>query len=359
MPEDYYATLGVDRAATPEEIKQAYRRLAHRYHPDKAGGDEEKFKEINAAYEVLSDAKKRSQYDRFGHAAAAEGFSPFAEGININFEDLAGFGDASDLFSTFFGGQRSPRRRARRGQDIGIDITISFLESAQGTTRELTHRLPQVCSRCAGNTAEPGTPIKTCTQCGGSGVVTSARQTILGTFSQRTTCAACEGEGKKPTTPCRQCQGSGREVRHRSLTVDIPPGIADAQVIRLSGKGEAALRGGRLGDLYVTVHVTPHPVLRRQGDDIRSKVTVSFVDAALGTKTEIETIAGRQPLTIPPGTQPNTVITLPRLGFPRLQAAGRGNHLVTVAVTIPAKLTRQQRRLLQQFTKLPRRRFFG
>lgn len=357
MSEDYYATLGVNRTATPDEIKQAYRRLAHRYHPDKAGGDEEKFKQINAAYEVLSDAKKRSQYDRFGQAG--EGFGPAGGGVNINFEDFADFGDVSDLFSSFFGGRQAARPRAPRGQDIGVDVTISFLESAQGTTSELTHRLYQVCSRCRGNAAEPGTPIRTCTQCGGSGSITTARQTMLGTFSQSTTCSACQGEGKQPATPCRQCRGTGRELRRRTLTVDIPAGIADGQAIRLSGKGETALRGGRAGDLYVTVHVTPHPSLRREGDDVHSTVTISFANAALGTKTSVDTISGLQSLPIPPGTQPKAVIKLPDLGFPHLAAAGRGNHLVTVSVTIPKKLSREQRRLLEQYDKTSDRRFFG
>lgn len=359
MAEDYYATLGVDRTATPEQIKQAYRKLAHRYHPDKAGGNENKFKQINAAYEVLSDTKKRAQYDQFGQTAPGEGFSPFGGGVNINFEDFADFANVGDLFSSFFGGQRTGSTHARRGQDISVDVTISFLDSAQGTTQQLTHRLYQICERCHGNAAEPGTPIKTCSQCGGTGTVSSMRQTMLGTFRQTATCPSCQGEGKQAATPCRQCRGAGRELRRRALTVDIPAGIADGQAIRLSGKGEAAQRGGRPGDLYITVHVTSHPRLRRDGDDIRSTVSLSFTDAALGTTETVETTSGARSLTIPPGTQPNTEIKIPQFGFPHLNSSGRGDHLVTINITIPHKLSTQQRRLLEDFKKLRPRRFFS
>ncbi|MBI4021874.1 MAG: molecular chaperone DnaJ [Candidatus Andersenbacteria bacterium] len=356
MPEDYYTTLGVDRTATPEEIKQAYRKLAHRYHPDKAGGNEDKFKQINAAYEVLSDGEKRAQYDQFGHTAGGQDFGPFGAGVNINFEDFADFTNVGDLFSSFFGGKRPPR--AMRGQDISVDVTISFLDSAKGTAVQLSHRLYQTCARCHGNAAEPGTPIKTCSQCRGTGTVTATRQTMLGTFRQATTCQACQGEGKQAATPCRQCRGAGRELRRRTLTVDMPAGIADGQAIRLSAKGEAASRGGTPGDLYVTVHVTPHPHLSRAGDDIRSQASISFVEAALGTTATVETVSGPHQLAIPPGTQPNTVIKISHLGFPRLNTAGRGDHLVTINVTIPHKLSRHQRRLLEDFNHPRPRRFF-
>lgn len=361
MAEDLYSILGVSRGATKEEIKKAYRKLAHQYHPDKNGGDSEKFKEINGAYQILSDDNKRAQYDRFGAtfdgAGAGPGGGGFGDyGFNINMEDLGGIGD---IFEQFFGGRARSRPQARRGEDVAIDVTIDFFESARGVARDVTTRLYQNCSRCRGNRAEPGTRIAACKTCGGQGVVNTARRTMFGVFNQTSVCPDCQGEGKKPEQPCRQCRGQGRELKERTLEIKIPAGIADGQMIRLSGKGEVPPYGGAAGDLYVNVHVKPHPELRRDGSDVRSKVSVSFADAALGITTEIETLAGRRELDVSPGTQPDQKITLSGLGFPRLNGSGRGDHVVTVKVEIPKKLNRKQRELLEDFKGLKKKGLFG
>ena len=357
MAKDYYAILGVDRASTVQDIKRAYRRLAHKYHPDKTGGDEEKFKEVSAAYQVLSDEKKRAQYDRFGQTfeEGPSGFNPFGAAGSVNFEDL---GNVGDIFEQFFGGRpRADRRRA--GRDVGIDVTIPFADSAQDTTRTLSHRLQQTCSRCHGNGAQPGTPIKECSTCRGRGTITAAQRTVLGTFTTSRPCPTCGGEGKQAETKCSQCKGFGREMKDRTLEIEIPAGIADGQAIRLTGKGEAGQQGGPAGDLYVTVHVTPHRALQRDGSDVRSTVTIPFTDAALGTHLTVETLAGKEDLTIPAGTQPGAELTLPRLGFPELGNARRGDHRITVQVEIPRRLSRRQKQLLSEFKTAKRRGIFS
>lgn len=356
MADDYYHILGVQRSATKDEIKRAYRKLAHQHHPDKGGGDEEKFKQVNEAYQVLSDDQKRSQYDQFGQAFESAG-GPGAGGFNVNFEDLGGFGD---IFEQFFGGRgQREGRQVRRGEDVAVDVTIDFIESAQGVTREVTTTLFQTCEHCHGNGAEPGTPIKDCPNCQGTGVINRHQQTMFGTFVQRTACPECHGEGKKAETPCSVCRGAGRQRRSRTLEVAIPAGIADGQTLRLSGSGEVPPRGGLAGDLYVTIHVTPHKQLRREGDDVHSKTTVSFVDAALGTNVAVPTLAGNRKVPVAAGTQPGTRLTLDGQGFPSVQTGRRGDHVVTVSVEIPRKLTRQQKKLLEEFKATPKRRFFG
>lgn len=356
--EDYYQVLGVNRDASAPEIKRAYRRLAHQHHPDKTGGDEEKFKRINEAYEVLSDAGKRSQYDQFGRtfddAAGGGGFGPFGTRVNVNFDDLGDFGS---IFDQFFGDSPRRRARSRRGEDINVDTAISFIESARGIKQKLTHRIYQTCARCHGNQAEPGTPIENCSDCQGTGVVSATRRTMFGVFTQNTTCSACQGQGKQVKTPCTECRGSGRALSDRALVVNIPAGIADGQTIHIAGQG-AAGPGGPPGDLYVTVHVKPHPTLQRAGDNIRSRLTISFIDAALGTTVSVETLDGQKELTIPAGTQPDTEFTLRHLGLPRLNSSGQGDHLITVNIVIPKRLTRRQRKLLTEFHKTKRRKFF-
>jgi molecular chaperone DnaJ len=361
MAKDYYAVLGVEQGASREEIKRAYRRLAHQYHPDKAGGDEEKFKEVNAAYQVLSDDKKRAQYDQFGQTfeGGAGGFNPFGAQGGINFEDL---GNVGDIFEQFFGGRAradSAGGRSRGGRDVGIDASISFAESAQGVTHTVSHRLYQTCSRCHGNGAEPGTPIKECSTCRGRGTVTASQQTLLGTFTTSRPCPDCRGEGKQAETKCTQCRGAGRELTDRTLEVTIPAGIADGQAIRIAGKGEAGEHGGLPGDLYVTVHVAPHPRLTRDGNNVRSEAAIPFTDAALGTKIKVATLDGDQELAIPAGTQPGTELTLANLGFPAINTSRRGDHIVTVAVEIPKRLSRRQKQLLNDFKTAKKRGIFG
>lgn len=316
MSQDYYSTLGVDRTASGEEIKRAYRKLAHQHHPDKGGGDEEKFKEVNEAYQVLGDQEKRAQYDRFGNAYSDMGGG--SGGFNVNFEDLGSMGD---IFEQFFGGQGRGRSQpaVRRGHDIQVDTTISFLESAHGLQKELQLRIYQACEQCRGSGAEPNTPIRDCQTCQGSGHVTSARQTILGVFSQTTPCPDCRGVGQRPEKPCSACRGEGRQLKNTKLEIDIPAGIADGQQLRLSGKGEVPAYGGVTGDIYVSIHVTPHASLQRDGNHVRSTETVSIAEAALGAKREVETINGPQTITIAAGTQPETEVRLSGQGFHSLR----------------------------------------
>lgn len=355
MADDYYNVLGVTREATKDDIKRAYRKLAHQYHPDKGSGDEEKFKQVNEAYQVLSDEQKRQQYDQFGQTfeGAAGGGNPFA-GFNVNFEDIGNFGD---VFETFFGGQA--RQQVRRGADVHVDATISFRDSAKGTTQELQHRLYQVCEQCSGNGAEPGTPIEACETCGGTGTVTKTRQTMLGAFSQRSVCQTCHGEGRLPKMPCKICRGEGRTLRDRTLEIEIPAGIADGQQIRIAGKGEAAPRGGVAGDLYMTVHVQPDKYMRRDGNDVRSEILISFAQAALGTEVKIESLDGKQQLNIPAGTQAGEEIRLPDAGFPDIRTGSRGDHIATVKVEVPKKLSRKQKKLLEEFEANKKHGLFG
>lgn len=371
MAEDYYKTLGVSKEATKEEIKKAYRKMAHKYHPDKKGGDEEKFKEVNGAYQVLSDEKKRAQYDQFGAGFEQQGGfggnggggnGPFGgfngENININFEDLGGFGD---VFEQFFGGGRqgSTRRGTPRGEDVAIDVTISFRDSAKNQKKEVEHRIYQACSHCNGNAAEPGTPIKECKQCKGQGFVTQGRQTMFGTFAQQVVCPTCQGEGKTAEKPCTVCHGDGRELKNRTLVIDIPAGIANGQTLRISRKGEAAPKGGIAGDLYVRIHVQKDKEMRRSGDDVRSEVQISFADAALGIAVTVSTLEGKETIDIPAGTQPGKEIHLSHKGFTSLEGLGKGDHIVTVVVEIPKRLNRKQKELLKEFKNASSKGFFS
>lgn len=359
MAEDFYSVLGVERGATKEEIKRAYRKLAHQHHPDKSGGDEEQFKQVNEAYQVLSDDQKRAQYDQFGQAFEGNPGPGAGGGFNINFEDLGGF---TDVFEQFFGGgaRSNSRQRVRRGDDIAVDVTIDLIESAQGVVQEITTHLHQSCATCHGSGAEPGTPIKDCGTCQGSGSVSTARQTMFGTFAQRTTCPDCQGKGKRAEKKCQACRGEGRIRTKRTLEVNIPAGIAEGQTIRLSGKGEVPPRGGVSGDMYITIHVAPHRQLRRDGNDVRSRTTISFVEAALGTRVTVPTLEGTETILVAPGTQPSSELTLEGKGFPLLQGGQRGDQIVTVTVEIPRKLSRAQKKLLEEFKATPsKNRFFS
>ncbi len=358
--EDHYTTLGVDRSASVSEVKKAYRQLAHKYHPDKDGGDEEKFKEVNEAYQVLGDENKRSQYDQFGqtfdNAGAGPSGNPFGGGFNVNMEDLGGVGS---IFEQFFGGRSSRGQQVNRGNDVAVDVTVSFEESAHGVKQDITHRIYQTCAHCHGNAAEPGTAIKDCSNCQGSGTVTTTKQTILGVFQQSSKCPDCKGQGKKPDTVCKQCRGEGRELKDRTLAVDVPAGISDGQALLLSGKGEVPQHGGQAGDLYVTVHVNQHESLNRSNDDVVSTIEISYLDAALGTKITAPTLNGEQKVVIPAGTQPNTKIKLDNIGFPSIRTGGKGDQIITINVSIPRKLSRTQKNLLKELQeKSQRKRIF-
>ncbi len=359
MSKDYYKILGVDRNATQEEIKKAFRAKAHEYHPDK-GGDPEKFKEVNEAYQVLGDEKKRAQYDRFGSAfeqAQAGGgfsgfngfrdFSNFAEGFNVDFEDV---GDIFSGFGDIFGFSRPKRRRARarRGRDLEITLTLDFKEAIFGVEKEINLRKLVPCSVCAGRGIAPGAKIETCRVCGGSGRVTKVQQTILGNMQIQMTCEACGGEGKTYSEKCSACGGRGVVLETVNLKIKIPAGVNDGEVIRLAGQGEAGERGAPAGDLYVKIRVQPDSRWQREGANILSEVEISFTQAALGDKIEVETVDGPVKLKIPAGTQSGTVFKLRGKGAPRLRGRGRGDHLVKVIVKTPTNLTRRQKKLLRE-----------
>jgi molecular chaperone DnaJ len=346
--EDYYDILGVPRGATDEEIKKAYRKLARKYHPDvnKEPGAEERFKQINEAYSVLGDPEKRAQYDNFGHAAFEDAGQGGFGGFGFGFEDLG------DIFSEFFGGF-GPRQshRPQRGADLRYELTISFEEAAFGTETEITIPRTEVCEHCGGNRAEPGTPIVTCPECRGTGQVTYTQATPFGHFTSTRTCGRCLGEGRTFDTPCSVCYGSGTQRKMSRVKVKVPPGINDGQSLRLAGKGEAGVRGGPPGDLFVVIRVKPHELFKRQGQNVILEVPISFVQAALGDEIEVPTLEGPVKMRIPEGTQSGRVLRLRGKGIPHLRGAGRGDQLVEIRVVTPTKLTAKQKQLLREFAK--------
>jgi molecular chaperone DnaJ len=360
MKKDYYETLGVAKNATKEEIKKAYRKLALKYHPDKGGTkeDELKFKEVNEAYNILSNDEKRKSYDQFGHAgpnmgggAGGYNWSDFAQGgygtggFNVNFEDLGGFGD---IFGDIFGGGRGSKR-PNRGSDIEVEILVDFMDTVKGLEKEIVLDKLDRCDKCKGSGAEPGTKIKTCSTCGGSGQIKRAKQTMFGTFAQVTACDNCEGTGKVPEKKCSKCGGAGRLKERRPLKVKIPAGIEDGQTIRLSGKGEAGPNDAPAGDLYLRIRVRSDKKFERSGPNIKSHAEISFPEAALGTTAEIETVWGKVKLKIPVGTQSGKTFRITEMGMPVVNSGRRGDHLVTVVVKTPTRLTRKQRKLLEDF----------
>lgn len=362
MAVDYYNVLGVAKSASQDEIKKAYRKLAHKHHPDKSGGDEEKFKEINSAYQILSDPEKRSQYDQYGQTFEGAGFggggSPFGfdgQQVNINFEDLGGF---SDIFSQFFGGRRQGPREVV-GEDVAVDINISLEQSASGVKKEISPRLYAACTTCQGSGGEPGAKLKTCDTCKGEGTITQNHRTMLGVFAQQVVCPACDGEGKIPEHLCKECKGQGRTLQTAQLEVNIPAGIADGQSIRLSGKGEFPGKGGRAGDLYMRVHVQPHKTLKRDGLNVHTKAAISFVDAILGVDIQVAGLKGPAAIKIPAGTQPGEKIHLSKAGFPSLDGNRKGDEIVTVEVSIPKKISKTQKKLLQDWQGSSKQGFFS
>jgi len=344
---DYYTILGVERGATDAEIKRAYRRLAQKWHPDvnNEPGAQERFKEINEAYQVLSDAQRRQSYDLFGRAGVgAEEDAGFG----------AGFGGFGDIFDAFFGGTAAGARRGRpqAGSDLRYDLRISLEEAVRGTEKEIEFPVLARCETCSGSGAAPGTTPVSCPQCGGRGEVRSIRQTMLGQMVNVTTCPRCRGEGRIVETPCETCRGDGRTEIERRLRVTIPPGIDEGHQIRLSNEGEAGPRGGPAGSLYVAVHVAPHPSLRREGTELIYDADVSITQAALGTRLTVPTVDGDEEVEVKPGTQPGTELRLRGKGVPHLRRAGaRGDLHVFVNVVVPTKLSKRQRELLEELAK--------
>lgn len=365
---DYYDVLGVAKDASDDAIKKAFRKLAVKYHPDKEGGSEEKFKEINEAYEVLKDKQKRQRYDQFGHAGVGgngaghggsaggnpfEGFGGFGGQQNMNF-------DFGDIFSQFFGGGAGEQQRSapRRGRDVETRVTLTFEEAIFGKDVSMSLTLDDECSHCHGTTVEPGYEMKTCPECKGSGQKIRVMNTMFGPIQQAATCEVCRGKGKIPEKACSVCRGSGVERHEQEITVKIPAGIDDGATIRLRERGEAVANGAK-GDLYVNVHVKAHKKFTREGDIILSEEHVGMVDAALGTEIDIDTVDGVVTMKVPAGTQSGADFKLSGHGVPHLRGSARGPHIVTLLVDTPTKLSKQQKELLLQFDSVKKRGMFS
>ena len=360
---DYYEVLGVGKTASADEIKKAFRRKAVELHPDKQGGDEAKFKEVNEAYEVLKDQSKRQRYDQFGHAGvggASGGGNPYGgfggewNGQNVNFD----FGDLGlgDIFGSFFGGgaARGGQRQAR-GNDVETRVEITFEQAVFGTETDLRLTLDDTCSHCKGETVEPGYSLKTCDKCKGAGQVVTAVRTIFGNIQQAVVCPECHGKGKIPEKACTVCQGKGTERRTQTIQLKIPAGIDDGATIRLREHGEA-IAGGPKGDLYVHIRVKAHKKFTREGDLILSEEHIDMVSAALGTEIDVDTVDGKVRMKVPAGTQSGSDFKLSGHGVPHLRTDARGAHIVTIVVDTPTKLSREQADLLRQFQAVPKKR---
>ena len=359
---DYYEVLGVSKDASADELKKAFRKAAVKHHPDKEGGDEAKFKEINEAYEVLKDQQKRQRYDQFGHAgvggaSSGGGGSPFegfsnGQGFEFNFGD----GGLGDIFGQFFGGNSGGQRAQSRGRDVETAITLTFEEAIFGVEKKLELTMDDECSHCKGTTVEPGSSMKTCPTCKGAGQQTRVMNTMFGPIQQAVVCESCEGRGKVPEKTCSVCNGRGTERRSQSVTIKVPAGIDDGSTIRLKERGEAAANVVR-GDLYVHIRVKAHKKFTREGDLILSEEHVPMVDAALGTEIEVETVDGKVTMKVPAGTQSGTDFKLSNHGVPNLRSDKRGAHIVQVIVDTPTKLSKKQKELLAQLASRKRNLF--
>lgn len=347
-PRDYYEVLGVSRTASKEEIKRAFRSLARKYHPDvsQEADADERFKEINEAYTVLSDDQKRAAYDRFGHAGVrgTGGASDFG---SMDFSDLA------DIFGDLFGfgsvrtGRRS-RSMPRRGADLQSEVVLTFEEAVFGVEKEIEFTRDEVCSRCGGTGAEPGTSPVRCSTCRGTGEVRQARQTIFGSMVQVTTCPTCGGKGEVIASPCSTCRGRGLERKTVRKTVAIPAGVDDGTQIRLAGEGQPGSNGGPNGNLYLLLKVRPHKFFRRKGDDILLELNINVAQAALGAEVEVPTVDGPTMLHIPAGIQSGKMLRLRGKGVPHLRSNGRGDQVIIINVAIPTRLNAEQRKLFEQ-----------
>ncbi|HAU5098281.1 TPA: molecular chaperone DnaJ [Clostridioides difficile] len=349
---DYYEVLGISKGAEVQEIKKAYRKLAMKYHPDRNPGDkeaEEKFKEINEAYEVLSDDTKRKTYDQFGHDGL-NGQGGFGGQGFGGFEDM--FGDIfGDMFGGSFGGGRTRRRGPQRGADIRQSVTISFEEAAFGKKMSIKVNRSEECEECNGTGAKPGTSKKTCSTCNGTGQVRTVQRTPFGNIASSRPCSTCNGTGEVIESPCSKCHGTGNTRKVKTIEVDIPAGIDDGQMIKLSGQGEVGEKGAPRGDLYIVVNVKSHPLFTRDGNDIYFEMPITFVQATLGDEIEVPTLDGKVKYSVPEGTQTGTVFRLKEKGIPRIRGNSRGDQYVKVVVEIPKKLNDKQKELLREFAK--------
>ncbi len=342
---DYYEVLGLNRGASADEIRSAYRRMAKEYHPDinKTPGAEERFKEINEAYAILSDDEKRASYDRFGHSGV--------DGLPPDFSFDFGFGD---IFEQFFGATMGGRRRRhapRRGIDLRYDLSLEFEEAVFGVDREIEFTRMEICETCQGSGAEPGTSPIRCTTCNGTGEVRQVRQTFLGSMVNVTTCPNCHGRGETIASACRACNGRGLERKTVRKVVEVPAGVDEGTQIRFSGEGEPGANGGPKGNLFVVIHVKPHRFFRRRNSDVIIDLEINVAQAALGAEVNVPTVDGETALNIPAGTQTGKILKMRGKGVPRLRGNGRGDQLVVVSVEIPRSLKTEQRKLFEQLAE--------
>ena len=361
MAKDYYQVLGINKAASADEIKKAYYKLAHKYHPDK-GGDEKKFKEISEAYQVLSNKDKRAQYDKFGQVFEGEGagFSQgfdFSsawgnqsdQGMNFDFD----FGNLNDLMEDFFGFNQGGRKKDfKKGRDIQVEMEIPLEDVLEGKERKIVLPKFVFCSRCQGVGAEPGTKVKECFSCRGTGSVQQIKRTPFGAFTQTSVCPECGGEGFKPEKPCNVCKGEGRVKKDEEIKIFIPAGVDTNQTIRIEGKGNAGRRAGKSGNLYIRIFIKPHSVFQRKGDDLYLKIPVSIVQAVLGDEIEISTLEGKKILVkIPAGIESGKVLKISGKGVPRFSGLGRGNMYLELIIKVPKKINQKQKELLEELKK--------
>ncbi len=363
MPKDYYQILGVSKGATDDEIKKSFRRLAHQHHPDKGGGDEQKFKDVNEAYQILSDKQKRATYDQFGSSAFENGgagpgpggfggFGGGPGGFSVNMDDLGDLGDVLGEMFGFGGGRSGGGPKQSRGRDIEMEVSLTFKESIFGVQKKLKLYKQASCSVCKGEGAEPGSKQINCTQCGGVGQVRQQQRTMFGVMQTVVTCPDCHGRGKKPEKPCKQCSGQGVERREQTIEIMIPPGVSEGEMLKVASEGEAAPHGGRAGDLFVRIHVHADSYFERSGHDLFSTVTVPFSLLALGGDATIPTIDGDTVVKITEGTTSGQVVTIKSKGVPYARSSGRGDHKVTVIAEVPKRPTAEQKELLNKMKEV-------
>ena len=354
---DYYEVLGVSRGASEDEIKKAYKKMARKYHPDLNPGDktaEEKFKEVNEAYEVLSDADKKARYDQYGHAGVDPNFG--AGGFGGGFDGSFDFGDLGDIFGSFFGGGFGGGRRTnpnapQRGESIRMSIAISFEEAAFGCEKAVTVERYETCDTCHGNGCAPGTSPEVCPDCHGTGTVQVRRQTPMGVFATSSPCPMCGGKGRIIHQPCKDCRGSGMVRKKKTIQASIPAGIDNGQTISIRGQGNAGKNGGPAGDLLITITVRPHELFRREGTSVLCEAPITFTQAVLGAELEIPTIDGKVKYTLPEGTQSGTTFRLKGKGIPSINGRGRGDQYVTVYIETPKNLNKEQKEALKKFAE--------
>lgn len=359
MSKDYYETLGVQKGATKDEIKKAFHKLAHKYHPDKNKGDDKKFKELNEAYQTLSDEKKRAQYDQFGSAGPGfQGGNPYGQQGGFGGFDFSGFqqggvefdmGDLGDIFGDFFGGGGGRRQQqVRRGRDISTEIDISFADAVFGVTRKILFNKQSTCSVCTGTGAKPGAKMDTCKTCNGQGQIRETKRSFLGNFSSVATCETCTGTGKVPHEQCSSCRGAGVVRAQEDVEIKIPAGIRDGEMIRMTGLGEA-VKGGTSGDLYIKINIAPHPIFHREGNDLVTTLKLKLSDALLGTTYSLEALDGAIEVTIPEGITHGEILRVKGRGVPH--NSKRGDILLKVTIAFPQKLSKKMREIISELKK--------